>query len=131
MAKFIHKPYQIEATQWFAAGDHPAVVGRTPPDGNAENTIHVLPTDFGDREIKSGDWIATDANGNHHIFSNEYMQSNYDVFAESESLRSVTPVMPEIPSINPDNSVSLGGEIEPAAIQNQNPLFGLENFPGI
>ncbi len=132
MTTFIHKPYKIDATQWNAPGDHAAVVGRTPPDGNVENTVHVLLTDFGDREIKSGDWIATDANGNHHIFSDEYMSSNYD------AVEADIPMPERVGYVAPDSTLPITGNFnndethvqQPESI-TENPLSGLANFPGI
>lgn len=71
--KFIKKPIVVEASPWFKAGDHPAVVGWDhywgPPCANCggdSKTHGCVRTLEGAHNVCPGDWIITGVAGEHY-----------------------------------------------------------------
>ena len=79
MAKYRKKPVVIEATQWFAHGDHPAVV-RHP---NEEFAPHLkdygwVQTLEGGHTVDPSDWIITGVKGEHYPCKHEIFLMTYE-----------------------------------------------------
>ena len=76
MAKFRKKPVVIEAVQFNAAGDHPAVVAdeRSPTGWG----IHTLEHTAIKHEVTPGDWIITGVQGEVYACKNEIFLMTYD-----------------------------------------------------
>jgi hypothetical protein len=77
--KFRKKPVEIEATQWFKMGDHPAVmlhrnqvlVENLAPYGWVE-------TLEGGHIVTPGDWIITGVKGEHYPCKPDIFEMTYD-----------------------------------------------------
>lgn len=77
--KFRKKPVEIEATQWFKMGDHPAVemhrnqvlVEGLPPYG-------WIDTLEGGHVVTPGDWIITGVKGEHYPCKPDIFEMTYD-----------------------------------------------------
>lgn len=98
MARFRKKPVVIEATQWFAKGDHQSVLecyfdtdGRIrwapgdPQEINVYGCVRraAIKTLEGWHEVTPGDWIITGIKGEHYpckpdIFAATYETAEYD-----------------------------------------------------
>lgn len=72
MAKYVSKPVEIEATQWFKDGDHPYVVK------NDLGTQFAVSGVQGWSNVNSGDWIIKEPFASGHypcaddVFKNKY-----------------------------------------------------------
>ena len=83
--KFRKKPVVIEATQWFKAGDHPAVMGANPNvmcgcvvtrgEDAAKSHIH---TREGPMGVSAGDWIITGVKGEHYACKPDIFDMTYE-----------------------------------------------------
>lgn len=58
--RFRSKPAEIEATQWFEAGDHPQVALYYFADGPGQAVLGAQ----GKSRVNSGDWIIKEPQGN-------------------------------------------------------------------
>lgn len=65
MAQYRKKPVVVEATQWNAPGDHPAVVTVPSFGGTRFDAPHVLGKQ-GLVLVNAGDWIITESDGSGH-----------------------------------------------------------------
>ena len=76
MAKFRKKPVVIEAVQFNAAGDHPAVVAdeRSPTGWG----IHTLENTALKHEVTLGDWIITGVQGEIYPCKNDIFHATYE-----------------------------------------------------
>ena len=70
--KFRKKPVEIEATQWFKMGDHPAVWK------SHEAHLGVIHTLEGDHIVTPGDWIITGVKGEHYPCKPDIFEMTYD-----------------------------------------------------
>ena len=73
MAKYRKKPVVIEATQWFADGDHPAVVPH--PTLAFHGWVKTLE---GGHIVTEGDWIITGVKGEHYPCKPEIFDATYE-----------------------------------------------------
>ena len=69
--KFRKKPVEIEATQWFKMGDHPAVT-------EFENGKGWVDTLEGGHVVTPGDWIITGVKGEHYPCKPDIFEMTYD-----------------------------------------------------
>ncbi|MEM6932814.1 MAG: hypothetical protein AAF526_04430 [Pseudomonadota bacterium] len=76
MAKFRKKPVVIDAVQFNAPGDHPAVIrDERSPTGYA---IHTLENTEIKHEVTPGDWIITGVKGEHYPCKPEIFEETYE-----------------------------------------------------
>ena len=69
--QFRKKPVVVEASQWFKAGDHPAVrIGRI--TGRA-----LIDTLEGEHIVTPGDWIITDVHGENYPCKPDIFEKTY------------------------------------------------------
>ena len=61
MARYLKKPFVVEAVQWFKHGDHPAVVA----ESLGEDVGHI-DTPEGRLRVEPGDWIITGVAGENY-----------------------------------------------------------------
>ena len=71
MAKYRKKPVVIEATQWFAMGDHPAVT-------QFEGDKGWVDTLEGGHVVTPGDWIITGVKGEHYPCKHDIFVMTYE-----------------------------------------------------
>lgn len=83
--QFKLKDYFVDAVQWFKHGDHPAVIARTPMDGNATNSKAVIQKPTGDVEVKPGDFILSDSNGVIGPVPEDVFNANYEAVKPPEA----------------------------------------------
>ena len=69
--KYVKKPVVVEAVQWFAEGDHPAVIS---------GCIQTLE---GQMRVSPGDWIITGVNGEHYPCKPDVFEKTYEPFGGS------------------------------------------------
>lgn len=84
--KYRKKPVVIEATQWFKAGDHPAVISfeqyekkrnvAFPADYSIESFL--IETLEGHYNVAPGDWIITGVNGEHYPCKPDIFEKTYE-----------------------------------------------------
>ena len=85
--RFVKKPIEIEATQWFKLGDHPEV--RKPVDtanANWSEDLQELPhgslgmidTLEGAMYVTPGDWIITGVKGEHYPCKPDIFEMTYE-----------------------------------------------------
>jgi len=72
--RFVKKPVEIEATQWFKPGDHPAVVEASLSGMN----VHLIETLEGDHLVSPGDWIITGVKGEHYPCKPDIFEMTYE-----------------------------------------------------
>jgi hypothetical protein len=95
MAKYRKKPVVIDATQFFTAGDHPAVVmalknvgngaivGTSAPfDGPTTRTVFAIQTMEGWHEVTPGDWIITGVKNEVYPCKPDIFEATYDLVSE-------------------------------------------------
>lgn len=76
MPKFRKKPVEIEATQFFKLGDHPAVqADDTSPTGFG---IFTLEHTARRHEVTPGDWIITGVKGEVYACKPDIFEATYD-----------------------------------------------------
>lgn len=90
MSKYRKKPVVIDAAQWFALGDHPAVERpwskksdyRCPKCGDSwskHGAIKTLEdTQDGAHFVCPGDWIITGVNGEHYACKPDIFEQTYE-----------------------------------------------------
>lgn len=74
MARFRKKPGEIEATQWFKHGDHPAV--RSDPSLRRDQGW--VTTLEGVHVVTPGDWIITGVKGEHYPCKPDIFEATYE-----------------------------------------------------
>ena len=75
MAKYRKKPVVIEATQWFAHGDHPNVVPYALSTDYGYGWIDTLE---GGHVVSPGDWIITGVKGEHYPCKHDIFLATYE-----------------------------------------------------
>ncbi|MEM7238776.1 MAG: hypothetical protein AAF501_13275 [Pseudomonadota bacterium] len=76
MAKYRKKPVVIDAVQFNAPGDHPAVTSdENSPTGFA---IHTLENTKIKHEVTLGDWIITGIQGEHYPCKPDIFAASYE-----------------------------------------------------
>jgi len=73
--KFRKKPVVIEATQWFAHGDHPAVLAINGDSG----PYYYIDTLEGPMVVSAGDWIITGVKGKRYPCKPDIFEMTYEV----------------------------------------------------
>jgi hypothetical protein len=86
VSKFRKKPVVIDAVQWFAMGDHPAVVcipltGYNPETDRGKGWV---PTLEGGHVVSPGDWIVTGVKGEHYPCKPDVFAATYEPADEAE-----------------------------------------------
>jgi hypothetical protein len=76
MAKYRKKPVEIEATQWFKMGDHPAV--RKPSINWDDSESGWVDTLEGGHIVTPGDWIITGVKGEHYPCKPDIFEMTYE-----------------------------------------------------
>ena len=61
MARYLKKPFVVEAVQWFKHGDHPAVVAES-----LGEDVGYIDTPEGRLRVEPGDWIITGVAGENY-----------------------------------------------------------------
>lgn len=74
--KFRKKPVVVEATQWFKAGDHPAV--RPSRFTQVTKRLGVVDTLEGEQVVTPGDWIITGIRGEHYPCKPDIFEATYE-----------------------------------------------------
>ena len=74
--KFRKKPVVVEATQWFKAGDHPAV--RPSRFTQVTKRLGVVDTLEGEQVVTPGDWIITGIKGEHYPCKPDIFEATYE-----------------------------------------------------
>lgn len=74
--KFRKKPVVVEATQWFKAGDHPAV--RPSRFTQVTKRLGVIDTLEGEHVVTPGDWIITGIMGEHYPCKPDIFEATYE-----------------------------------------------------
>lgn len=74
--KFVKKPVEIEATQWFKHGDHPEVVPY--PSQHELAGKGWIRTLEGDHTVTPGDWIITGVKGEHYPCKPDIFEMTYE-----------------------------------------------------
>lgn len=86
MPQFRKKPVVIEATQWFAHGDHPAVLPEIPSQCASRTvspeTHGLIETLEGDHLVSPGDWIITGVKGEHYPCKPDIFAMTYEEVAQ-------------------------------------------------
>ena len=88
--KFRKKPYVVEAIQWFKFGDHPAVIEVPPKDGARPSQMKKfgwLQTSMGGHQIRVGDWIIRNPNGELSSCNPETFERIYEPVEEETDLK--------------------------------------------
>ena len=78
--KFRHRPIEVDVTQWFNAGDHPAEVAVNPMQAYMHTAL-VIPNcgQAGHtQDLHPGDYIVTHADGRHEVLSNEELRRRFE-----------------------------------------------------
>ena len=77
MAKYRKKPLVVEATQWFAHGDHPAVEPffAVDPEHKRYGWIKTLE---GGHIVTPSDWIITGVAGEHYPCKHDIFVATYE-----------------------------------------------------
>lgn len=88
--QFKLKDVFVDAVQWFEHGDHPAVIARTPMDGNATNSKAVIQKPTGDVEVKPGDFIVTDSDGSVRPINMNEFNSAYEPVKQLKAESDIT-----------------------------------------
>ena len=91
MAKYRKKPLVVEATQWFAHGDHPAVINLpamktleiglalgSKSDGIPPNKLGWVNTLEGGHVVMPSDWIITGVAGEHYPCKHDIFVATYE-----------------------------------------------------
>ena len=88
MAKFRKKPIEVEMTQWFKMGDHPAVTplnfvydnrsNRCKECNNIYDWHGWVDTTEGGHIVCPSDWIATDVAGNYYPIKDHIQKATYE-----------------------------------------------------
>jgi hypothetical protein len=78
MAQYRKKPVVIEATQWFAHGDHPAVMPMYTVNENGTTYQAFIQTIEGKMIVTPGDWIITGVKGEHYPCKHEIFLMTYE-----------------------------------------------------
>lgn len=80
MSHYRKKPVVIEATQWFKAGDHPAVEMKEPPYDYGVDTSPIpwIKTLEGGHVVTPGDWIITGIKGEHYPCKPDIFDATYE-----------------------------------------------------
>ena len=79
MSKFRKKPVVIEATQWFAIGDHPAVHEYTDVEFPlGEKGRSYVETMEGPLRVSPGDWIITGVKGELYPVKSDIFAATYE-----------------------------------------------------
>lgn len=76
MPKFRKKPVVIEAVQFFALGDHPAV--EADPRSPTGFAIYTLENTKVKHEVTPGDWIITGVRGEHYACKPDIFEATYE-----------------------------------------------------
>jgi hypothetical protein len=77
--KFRKKPVEIEATQWFKMGDHPAVtIHRNQKLVEGLAPYGWVETLEGGHIVTPGDWIITGVKGEHYPCKPDIFEMTYD-----------------------------------------------------
>jgi len=89
--KWRKKPIEVEATQWFKTGDHPAVIRAwTTPRGDTTNELLGEAYDFlaeefaaiqtleGLMRVRPGDWVVTGVQGEHYAVEPDIFEASYE-----------------------------------------------------
>jgi len=72
MGRYRKKQVEVDAVQWFRAGDHPAVIA----DG-ADEAASYIDTPEGRLNVQPGDWIITGVAGEHYPCKPEIFEQLY------------------------------------------------------
>ena len=98
--KFVKKPIEIEATQWFKHGDHPAVrqtwyaevADELGTSGCSREEPHwswqamgMIDTPEGKHAVIPGDWIITGIKGEHYPCKPDIFEATYDLVGQKVS----------------------------------------------
>ena len=78
MAKYRKKPVVIEATQWFAHGDHPAVLKTHTVELDGVTPQAYIETLEGQMLVQAGDWIITGVKGEHYPCKHDIFLATYE-----------------------------------------------------
>lgn len=80
MAKYRKKPVVVEATQWFAHGDHPAVVKHPNLDLAPRSLAEFgwIQTLEGGHTVTPSDWIITGVKGEHYPCKHDIFLATYE-----------------------------------------------------
>ena len=84
MSLFRKKPVVIEAVQWFAYGDHPAVIPKSAPSRHADTPVPWIETLEGGHVVTPGDWIITGVKGEHYPCKPDIFAMTYEAAEEAE-----------------------------------------------
>ncbi len=76
--QFRKKPVVIEATQWFKAGDHPAVVNKLAATSLSAAPVPWIDTLEGGHIVTPGDWIITGVKGEHYPCKPDIFELTYE-----------------------------------------------------
>ena len=76
MAKYRKKPVVIEAVQFNALGDHPAV--QSDPQSPTGFAIHTLENTVIKHEVTPGDWIITGVQGENYPCKPDIFAATYE-----------------------------------------------------
>lgn len=74
--RFIKRPVQIVASQWFKDGDHPAVMKLNTNDVKKEG-YGAIATLEGVMEVRPSDWVITGIRGEHYPCRADIFEQTY------------------------------------------------------
>ena len=75
--RFVKKPVEIEATQWFKDGDHPAVTKHKSQDHRLQDCGWIQTLEGG-HIVTPGDWIITGVKGEHYPCKPDIFEMTYE-----------------------------------------------------
>lgn len=84
--RFVKKPIEVEATQWFKLGDHPAV--RKPSINWDDGECGWVDTLEGGHIVTPGDWIITGVHGEHYPCKPDIFELTYEAVENKNVLPS-------------------------------------------
>jgi hypothetical protein len=85
MSRFRTKHVFVDAVQWRAMGDHPAVVLFSHTDGYQHDWHPAIHTRVGTMRVTPGDWIITDAKGDAYPIKPDDFANSYEPAIEPET----------------------------------------------